>query len=57
MNEAVDQMAGQEPLLLADINNNLTEEEELVLFDFFDTKLSILNQANQVTLQLDPLEF
>jgi hypothetical protein len=57
MNEAVDQMAGQEPLLLADINNNLTEEEELVLFDFFDTKLSMLNQANQVTLQLDPLEF
>jgi hypothetical protein len=54
MNEAVDQMAGQEPLLLADINNNLTEEEELVLFDFFDTKLSMLNQ---VTLELDPLEF
>ena len=42
------------PLLVADINNNLNDQEIICLHDFFENKLLHLNQTNLVNVQLVP---
>ena len=45
---------GIAPFLVQQINNNLTEDEELILFNFMELRIDVLNQANADNPALHP---